>query len=66
MDGYTSYGASITKDGAKQTFPCHAPKAVVADMNVIATAPAEMTAVVLDVFIFMLMWKAKADGYEKG
>lgn len=44
MDGYTSYGASITKDGAKQTFPCLAPKAVVADMEVIATAPAEMTA----------------------
>ncbi|MDR0394528.1 MAG: sn-glycerol-1-phosphate dehydrogenase [Tannerella sp.] len=44
MDGYASYGASITKDGAKQTFPCHAPKAIIADIDVIATAPAEMTA----------------------
>lgn len=44
MDGYTAYGASITKDGAKQTFSCPAPLAVVADTSVIAKAPAEMTA----------------------
>ncbi|MDR1096758.1 MAG: sn-glycerol-1-phosphate dehydrogenase [Tannerella sp.] len=44
MDGYTSCGASITKDGAKQTFSCKAPEAVIADLDVIATAPAEMTA----------------------
>ena len=25
MDGYTAYGASITKDGNKQTFSCPAP-----------------------------------------
>lgn len=44
MDGYTAYGASITKDGAKQTFNCPAPLAVVADTDIIAAAPAEMTA----------------------
>lgn len=44
MDGYTAYGASITKDGAKQTFSCPAPLAVVADISVIAQAPADMTA----------------------
>jgi len=44
MDGYTAYGASITKDGAKQTFKCPAPLAVVADTDIIARAPSEMTA----------------------
>lgn len=44
MDGYTAYGASITKDGAKQTFNCPAPLAVVADTEIIAAAPAPMTA----------------------
>jgi glycerol-1-phosphate dehydrogenase [NAD(P)+] len=44
MDGYTAFGASITCDGAKQTFNCPAPRAVVADIDVIRTAPAAMTA----------------------
>ena len=44
MDGYTAYGASITKDGSKQTFDCPAPRAVVADIDVIESAPREMTA----------------------
>lgn len=44
MDGYTAYGASITKDGAKQTFNCPAPLAVVADTEIIAQAPKAMTA----------------------
>ena len=44
MDGYTAFGASITKDGAKQTFNCPAPLGFVADIDIIATAPAEMTA----------------------
>ncbi|MEY4006111.1 MAG: hypothetical protein RLZZ221_2207, partial [Verrucomicrobiota bacterium] len=30
MDGYTAFGASITHAGAKQTFSCPAPRAVVA------------------------------------
>ena len=44
VDGYTSFGASITYQNAKQTFDCPAPVAVVADVDVIASAPADMTA----------------------
>lgn len=44
MDGYTAFGASITRKGFKQTFPCPAPAAVVADLGVIAAAPPEMNA----------------------
>lgn len=44
MDGYTAYGASITAAGSKQTFDCPAPRAVLADLEVIARAPAEMNA----------------------
>jgi glycerol-1-phosphate dehydrogenase [NAD(P)+] len=44
MDGYTAFGASITYHGAKQTFPCPAPKAMVADVEIIRHAPPLMTA----------------------
>nr|MCR5519243.1 sn-glycerol-1-phosphate dehydrogenase [Bacteroidales bacterium] len=44
VDGYTSFGASITYQNAKQTFECPAPVAVLADVDVIAAAPKEMTA----------------------
>lgn len=44
MDGYTAFGASITRDGSKQTFECPAPRAVLADLEVIAAAPAGMNA----------------------
>ena len=44
MDGYTSYGASITKDGMKQTLPCRAPLGALVDTRVSAAAPGEMTA----------------------
>jgi glycerol-1-phosphate dehydrogenase [NAD(P)+] len=44
MDGYTAYGASITANGSKQTFDCPAPRAVLADLEVIAAAPAELNA----------------------
>ncbi len=44
MDGYTAFGASITYKGAKQTFNCPAPRAVVADIELIRRAPPEMTA----------------------
>jgi glycerol-1-phosphate dehydrogenase [NAD(P)+] len=43
MDGYTSFGASITKDGFKQTMECAAPRAVVADLAVLTKAPGPMT-----------------------
>lgn len=42
MDGYTAFGASITHHGSKQTFDCPAPRVVVADLDVIARAPAPM------------------------
>ncbi len=44
MDGYTAFGASITANGAKQTFACPAPRACLADIDIISQAPAEMTA----------------------
>jgi glycerol-1-phosphate dehydrogenase [NAD(P)+] len=44
MDGYTAFGASITFQGAKQTFSCPAPRAVIADLDVIRRAPEWMTA----------------------
>lgn len=44
MDGYTAFGASITHQGAKQTFNCPAPRAVVADIEIIRRAPRDLTA----------------------
>jgi glycerol-1-phosphate dehydrogenase [NAD(P)+] len=44
MDGYTAFGASITANGAKQTFSCPAPQACLADIDIIRKAPPEMTA----------------------
>jgi glycerol-1-phosphate dehydrogenase [NAD(P)+] len=44
MDGYTAFGASITFQGAKQTFNCPAPRAVIADIEIIRRAPLWMTA----------------------
>lgn len=44
VDGYSSFGASITFEGLKQTFDCPAPIAIVADIDIIANAPKKMTA----------------------
>jgi glycerol-1-phosphate dehydrogenase [NAD(P)+] len=44
VDGYSSFGASISYQNAKQTFSCPAPVAIIADIDVIAAAPKEMTA----------------------
>jgi glycerol-1-phosphate dehydrogenase [NAD(P)+] len=44
MDGYTAFGAAITKDGYKRTMECPAPRAVVADLDVLTGAPPAMTA----------------------
>lgn len=44
MDGYTAFGASVTFEGAKQTFNCPAPKVCVADIDILKDAPVEMTA----------------------
>ena len=44
MDGYTSYGAAITKDGIKQTMSCKAPLGCIVDSALAAAAPKEMVA----------------------
>jgi len=45
VDGYSSFGAAlVSPEGAKQTYPCPAPRAVVADLGVMLTAPKEMAA----------------------
>lgn len=44
MDGYTAYGASITRDGNKQTFDCPAPLGMVFDPAIAAAAPAALSA----------------------
>jgi glycerol-1-phosphate dehydrogenase [NAD(P)+] len=43
MDGYTAFGAAITKEGYKQTMTCPAPRAVLADLAILTAAPARMT-----------------------
>lgn len=40
VDGFTSYGSAILKDGYKQTMACEAPRCVVADTAVLSRAPA--------------------------
>jgi glycerol-1-phosphate dehydrogenase [NAD(P)+] len=44
MDGYTAFGAAITKDGFKLTMKCPAPRAVLADLGILVDAPRPMTA----------------------
>jgi glycerol-1-phosphate dehydrogenase [NAD(P)+] len=39
MDGYAAFGASILKDGSKQTMDCPGPRAVAADLEVTVRAP---------------------------
>ncbi len=44
VDGYAAFGAAVTKDGFKQTMSCPAPRAVLADLEILGSAPPEMTA----------------------
>ncbi len=44
VDGYASFGAPITKDNFKKTWPCAAPLAIVADTEILLTAPHDLTA----------------------
>ena len=44
VDGYTASGAAMQEDGFKCTIQCNAPAAVVADIDVLRTAPYKMTA----------------------
>ena len=43
MDGYTSAGAPLSEKGFKKTIPCRPPRVLLADLDVIAAAPPEMT-----------------------
>ncbi|MGB3634861.1 MAG: sn-glycerol-1-phosphate dehydrogenase [Rubrobacteraceae bacterium] len=43
-DGATAFGASIEKEDKKQTLECPAPRAVLADLDVLENAPSRMTA----------------------
>ena len=45
VDGYSSFGASlVSPEGAKQTYACPAPRAIIADLEVMRTAPKVMAA----------------------
>ena len=45
VDGYSSFGAAIrSPEGAKKTYACPAPRVIVADLDVIRTAPEWMAA----------------------
>lgn len=44
MDGFTAYGASITRNGNKQTFDCPAPLGFIMDSEIAAAAPKELAA----------------------
>lgn len=45
VDGYSSFGAAlVTPEGAKQTYACPAPRAILADLDVLRTAPQAMAA----------------------
>lgn len=44
VDGFTSFGAALVKEGFKQTLPCPAPLVIAADIDVLKTAPTEMAA----------------------
>ena len=45
VDGYSSFGAAIrSPEGAKQTYSCPAPRVIVADLDVMRTAPKWMAA----------------------
>lgn len=44
VDGYSAFGAAITRDGFKLTRPCPAPRGLIADLDVIAQAPERLTA----------------------
>ncbi|MGA4670621.1 sn-glycerol-1-phosphate dehydrogenase [Propionibacteriaceae bacterium Y1923] len=44
MDGYTGFGAPMTRGGLKITMPCPAPTVVIFDLDVAAAAPAPMAA----------------------
>lgn len=45
VDGYSSFGAAIiSPNGVKETYDCPAPRAILADVDVLLTAPRHMAA----------------------
>ena len=45
VDGYSSFGAALrSPEGSKMTYPCPAPRVILADIDVMRTAPAWMAA----------------------
>jgi glycerol-1-phosphate dehydrogenase [NAD(P)+] len=44
VDGYAAFGASLSKEGFKQHLPCPAPRVILADTDILKTAPYAMTA----------------------
>lgn len=44
MDGYASSVAPLIKNNFKTTFECHTPRAIIADLDILAQAPKEMVA----------------------
>ncbi len=44
MDGYTAFAAAITHQGVKKVDTCPAPRVLVADLDILAAAPAGMSA----------------------
>ncbi|MDL2229630.1 sn-glycerol-1-phosphate dehydrogenase [Treponema sp. OttesenSCG-928-L16] len=40
VDGYTAYGSALLAEGFKETFPCSAPRVLVADSDILSAAPA--------------------------
>lgn len=61
VDGFVSNSAAMTLNGAKITLPAKAPNAVVADLEIIASAPKKMTASgvgdMLSKYISIADWK---------
>ena len=43
MDGYTSAGAPLSEKGFKKTIQCKPARAIIADLDILAAAPAQMT-----------------------
>lgn len=44
MDGYCSSGAALSRGGRKQTMECPAPRVILADTDILQTAPPECSA----------------------
>lgn len=64
MDGYASTVAPLIRNNLKTTFECVMPKAIIADLDIIATAPTEMIAAgfgdVLGKYTCLTDWKLSA------